>query len=130
MTLHRLNTSFANVLPLQRGDYNVANKTRDAGACMRKDTSQKIHPKKNEFRRSGQSSDVVGRGVAMRRSFLGWLNFGLCARPWCARITFIQPIEAARPTEPDKTYLNSNHPQKPAYPTTATTPHCTLRHGS
>ena len=46
------------------------------------------------------------------------------------KITFIQPIEAARPTEPDKTYLNSNHPQKPAYPTTATTPHCTLRHGS
>ena len=74
MTLHRLNTSFANVLPLQRGDYNVANKTRDAGACMRKDTSQKIHPKKNEFRRSGQSSDVVGRGVAMRRSFFGRLK--------------------------------------------------------
>ena len=67
MTLHRLNTSFANVLPLQRGDYNVANKTRDAGACMRKDTSQKIHPKKNGVRRSGQSSDVVGRGVATPR---------------------------------------------------------------
>ena len=63
MTLHRLYTSFANVLPLQRGDYNVANKTHDAGACKRKDTSQKIHPKKNGVRRSGQSSDV-GRGVA------------------------------------------------------------------
>ena len=56
---------------------------------------------------------------------------GCAARRWvCARITFIQPYEAARPTEPDKTYLNSNHPQKPAYPTTAAVAHCTLRHGS
>ena len=95
---------------------------RDAGKCSNVTISvgtsliDKLPMRKDGFSK-GETKKGKSAGCAARR----WV---------CARITFIQPYEAARPTEPDKTYLNSNHPQKPAYPTTAAVAHCTLRHGS
>ena len=50
--------------------------------------------------------------------------------PSARKITFIPPYAAARHTAPHKTHLYTNETKKRGPPTTATTPRCTLRHGS